>query len=538
MSTRSRDLVLLGAVALVARAAATFVVDWPAFTDPAYYSLVAQRLAEGHGFTTPVLWSFLEVGSHIPDPALLPVASNGHWMPLTSIVAAASMALFGPTYAAGTLPLLVLSALLVPLTYLVTWELWGSRWSAIVAAVLSIFAGPLLIMYPSTDNFAVFGATGAGSLYCAMRAVRAGRPGPWLVLGGMLAGAATLARIDGAFLTLAVATAWFVRRGWTRWRPTIPGGASVTWGAASAVAYLVVIAPWLLRNLSAFGTPLPSTGGHTLWITSYNEQFSIGHDVNVSTYLDWGMMNILLSKLTSWGELIGRTGVLMGGIFLVFFIAGLWIYRRRAELAPFYVYFGVMFFIMGALFTFHAPKGAFYHSAPAWLPWAFGIAAAAVAPACHAAGRAWPFLRRPATHRFLAVAGLSGAVVLSFIGSAILFQQWDRSRVRDEQAAAFLRANAARSDVFMASDPASIHPLTGNPGIAAPFDPYRVIERVVEAYDVKWVIVLRPSPGETDPLGLWDGASAIDSEGNHPSFMPAEPSFEGDDVRIFRVPDG
>ena len=62
------------------------IVPWPPFTDPAYYSLIAQRLAEGHGFTTPVLWSFIEVGSVIPDPAVLPVPSNAHWMPLTSIV--------------------------------------------------------------------------------------------------------------------------------------------------------------------------------------------------------------------------------------------------------------------------------------------------------------------------------------------------------------------------------------------------------------------------------------------------------------------
>ena len=216
-------------------------------------------------------------------------------------------------------------------------------------------------------------------------------------------------------------------------------------------------------------------------------------------------------------------------------MAGIWLFRRRAELAPFLVYFGVMFFAMGLFFTFHAPKGAFYHSAPAWLPWAFAIAAAAVGPACTAAGRWWRFLRRPATHRFVAVAGFAGAIALSVLSSAILFADWDRSRIRDEQAAAFLRANAAPTDVFMASDPASIYPLTGLAGLAAPFDPFSVIEQVVDAYGVDWVMVLRPGPGETDPLNLWDGAAGTDSEGEHPGFLPEEPAFEGDDVRVFRV---
>jgi len=535
MSSRGRDLLVLFLVALVARVVAVILVPWPPFTDPAYYSMIAQRLAEGHGFTTPVLWSFIEVGSVIPDPAVLPVPSNAHWMPLTSLVAASSMAVLGPSYIAGTVPLVILSALLIPLTYLVTVELFGSRGAGLLAAALAIFAGPLVIMYPTTDNFAVFGATGAASLYCSTRAIRAPRPGPWLVAAGMFAGFATLARIDGALLTFGVATAWLVRRGWTPWKAGAEGGATIGWGLGSAAAFVGVLAPWLARNVAVFGTPLPSAGGHTLWIREYNEQFSIGHEVSLTTYVDWGWVNIVGSKLYSWGELVGRTGLLLGGIFFIFFVAGLWLFRRRADLAPFLVYFLAMFVAMGLFFTFHAPKGAFYHSAPAWLPWAFGIAAAAVGPACTAAGRWWRFLRRPATHRFIAVAGLVGAVALSVLSSAILFTQWDRSRIRDEQASAFLRANAAADDVFMASDPASIHPLTDLDGLAGPFDPFAVIEEVVDAYDVDWVIVLRPGPGETDPLNLWDGSAGTDSQGEHPTFLPAEPSFEGDDVRVFRV---
>jgi hypothetical protein len=301
------------------------------------------------------------------------------------------------------------------------------------------------------------------------------------------------------------------------------------------VAYLAVLAPWFARNLEVFGTILPSTGGHTLWITSYNEQFSIGHEVSAATYFDWGWVNIIGSKLTAWAELVARTGVLLGGVFLIFFVAGLWMFRRRAELAPFLVYFVVMFFVMGAIFTFHAPKGAFYHSAPAWLPWAFAISVAAIGPACTAAGRYWAFLKRPATHRFIAVAGVVGAGALSVIGSATLYADWDHSRVRDAEAAAFLREAADPDDVVMASDPASLYPLTGLRGLAAPFDPFNVIGEVVDAYDVRWVVVLSPGDGQPDPLNLWDGAAGVDSEGEHPAFLPDEPAFEGTDLRIYEV---
>jgi len=528
MSQRTRDLLALSLLALVVRAVAVVLVPWPPFTDPAYYSLIAQQLATGHGFTTPVLWSFIEVGSRLPDPAVLPVPSNAHWMPLTSIVAAGSMLLFGPSYVAGTVPLVILSAALVPFTYLLSLELFGVRWQAVAAALLALVAGPLLIMYPTTDNFAVFGVTGAGSLYCSQRAVRAARPGWWLVAGGALAGLATLARIDGVLLTFGVAAAWFARRQWTSL-----GGFGR--GVASAVAFVAVLAPWLARNLAVFGAALPSAGGHTLWITSYNEQFRIGSEVSLATYLEWGWANIIGSKVFSWFELVGRTGVLLGGTFFVFFVAGLWLFRRRADLAPFLAYFGVMFFVMGAVFTFHAPKGAFYHSAPAWLPWAFALSVAAVGPACTAAGRWWRFLLRPATHRFVVVVGVLAAVLLSVIGSATLYGGWERSRVRHEQAAAFLRLVASPDDVFMASDPASLYPLTGLHGVAGSFDPFRVLEQIVDAYEVRWVVVLSPGDGQPDPLSLWNGAAGLDSEGQHPSFLPSQPAFEGDDVRVFEV---
>src|SRR6266508_974081 len=99
------DLVVLTVLALIARVAGAAITGYAPYTDPAYYSLVAERLATGHGFTVPAIWSFLEVGSRLPDPATLPVASNGHWMPLTSIVAAGSMALFGATWRAGQVPM-------------------------------------------------------------------------------------------------------------------------------------------------------------------------------------------------------------------------------------------------------------------------------------------------------------------------------------------------------------------------------------------------------------------------------------------------
>lgn len=522
------ELVVIFVIGLVARVAAALPVDYAPYTDPAYYTLVAQRLASGEGFTVPVIWSFLEVGSALPDPAVLPVASNGHWMPLTSVVAAGAMVLFGESWRAGQAPMILLSALLVPLTAFSAAWLFRRRWVMLLSVVLAVFSGPLLVYYPTIDNFAVFGLLGAGALMSAIRAAQPATSARWLILSGALAGAATLARIDGVLLTIAPAVAWLVRgehrrvHGWTL-------------GFGSAVAFLVVVGPWLVRNLVVFGSALPSAGGATLWITSYNEQFSIGGDVSIESYLDAGLGFIIGSKLDSWFQLVGRTAVLLGGVFILTFVPALWMARRRRELWPFVAYFLAMFLAMGGLFTFHAPRGAYYHSAPAWLPIAIPMAISAVPAAATAAGRLWPFLRRPQTHRFLATAGTLGAVVLSTVGSVAIWREWDRSYRLDVAGAQFFVERGVTNDVVMSSDPAALALLSGNPGVASTPDSYLVLERIVAAFDVRWVVVQLPDGADSDPLGLWRGGAARDAEGNRATWLADEPAFVTPGLRIYEV---
>jgi hypothetical protein len=150
-------------------------------------------------------------------------------------------------------------------------------------------------------------------------------------------------------------------------------------------------------------------------------------------------------------------------------------------------------------------------------------------------GRGWPFLLRPATHRFLAVAGLAGAVALSGVGSAVVLGQWADAHAKLASAARFLTAQTPAGDRVMAYDPAALYELTGRSGVAPPYDGYAVISHVVEAYRIRWVVVtLRP--GETrDPLGLWDGAAAVDGDGRHPDFLPARPAYSAPGVRVYEV---
>lgn len=529
-----RDLLVITAAAVVLRGLAALLVPWAPYLDASYYTVVAENLANGNGFNVPVIWAYLDVGSQIPEQASLPIPSNAHWPPLGPLVAAAGMGIFGPTWDAGQVPMVIVSAAIPPLTYLVGFELFASRRIAIGAAVLALFPGPLFILYPSIDNFALFGLFGTLVLYASMRAVRSERPAWWLVLAGAAAGAAALTRIDGVLLTVAPATAWLIGRGWTPWQ-RIGGRPSWAGGSASAGAFLLVVAPWLFRNLAVFGTVMPSAGGHTLWITSYNEQFSIGHEISLASYLDWGWANILASKGETWAIVGGRTLVLMGGFLVLPFLGGMWAFGRRSELAPFLIYFTLVFFLMGALFTFHAPQSAWYHSAPAWLGFAYPVALAGIPPTFTWLSRFWRFLGRRQTHTFLAAIGLMAAFTLSVLGSVNLWGQWATSRALDETAADFFIENGLTHDVVMHRDAAALHLISGNPAIAIPYDRYPIVETAARAYGARWLVISQLEGEFRAPLGLWDGGRAVDAAGNRADWLATAPALDTGKLRIFEI---
>lgn len=529
-----RDLFVITAAALILRGLAAVIVPWSPYLDSTYYTVVAEQLATGQGLTAPVIWAFLEVGAQIPPDPVLPIPSNAHWPPLSALLSAGAMAVFGPTWQAGQVPHVLFSALIPPFTYVVARDFFGGRRLGLGAAMLAIFAGPLFILYPAIDNFALIGLLGTAVLWMGARAIRSPRPDPWIIGAGAVTGFAALTRIDGVFLTLAPATAWLIGRGWAPWK-TMGGKPSFAAGFASAGAFLLVVAPWLVRQAIVFGSALPSTGGHTLWITSYNEQFSIGHEVSLSTYLDWGWANIIGSKLSTLAVISGRTMVLMGGFLVISFAGGLWAFRRRPELAPFFVYFGAVVILMAGLFTFHAPQSAWYHSAPAWLGFGLPVALAGIPPTANAIGRLWPFLRRPRTHVFLGGVGVIAAIVLSILGSASLYDGWISGRGRNVTAAQFFIENELTDAVVMYREASALNLLSGNPAVAFPYDPYPVIEDAVRAYDVEWVVVTRLASELRAPLGLWDGGRAVDDDGNRADFLANAPAFEADDVRVFEV---
>ncbi|MGH2536707.1 MAG: hypothetical protein ACRDHL_04875, partial [Candidatus Promineifilaceae bacterium] len=197
------DLALLGVIGLGLQAAWTAAIQAPTYMDAYYYAINGRQLAEGHGFSEPIIWQYLDA------PAGLPAPSHTYWMPLASILAAAGYRLGG--YATDGLLFWLLAGLLPLLAYAISQRLSGERWQAWAAALFAAAGGYYAAFLGQTATFAPFAWAGGVALlllglgWCAAdkgKTVAAGRVRALWLLAGVCAGLAHLTRADGVLLML------------------------------------------------------------------------------------------------------------------------------------------------------------------------------------------------------------------------------------------------------------------------------------------------------------------------------------------------
>jgi hypothetical protein len=114
-----RTPIALYALALAVRAVLVALFPDPAYPDSFYYVDVARAIAAGNGLNVDFVWVFGEVGNRLPDPAVLPIPSNAHWLPLASFIQAPFVSILGPTAVASALPGILLGSFVAPLTYFI-----------------------------------------------------------------------------------------------------------------------------------------------------------------------------------------------------------------------------------------------------------------------------------------------------------------------------------------------------------------------------------------------------------------------------------
>lgn len=482
-------------VALCARIVTAALFPDPAYPDSFYYVNLARELAAGHGLSLDYIWNFVEVGGRLPDAtaAILPIPSNAHWMPLAALVQVPFIWLLGPTALASGLPFWLAAAFTAPLTWLIGRDAGLPQWQSVGAGLLVGVPGAVSPYLSQPDNFSLFMPLGALSLWACARGLRGDRRG--FVLGGACVGVATLARNDGILLGIPFALA-FAADLWRRWRSAARAPMHIGWGPALACAalFVIVMAPWYVRQLSVLGSLSPSAGsGRILWITDYRQLYSVSGNPSLSTFLAQGIGPLLSSRV---GGLVAAAGIFVAMPLMVFLApftaVGAWVSRRNPNFVPWLIYGMALLLFSGLLFAVHVPYGTFLHSAVALMPHVYLLALGGIAVVVGWVARHRTSWNAERASRVFAGMTVGVAIFTGIAFSAITIGQWRvEQQTRRQLGIALATVAAPISDRIMSPDAGGYRYLTGHPGIVTPDDPLPIVEEALRLYDVRWLALER-----------------------------------------------
>jgi hypothetical protein len=451
-------------------------------------------------------------------------------MPLASLVQVPFLLLFGNVAWAAALPFALIGATAAPLTWAIARDAGARRTVAIGAGFLVAIPVLSLTYMAQPDNFSIYQPLVAAALWMGARGLR-GSPRSF-VLAGLFAGVATLSRNDGLLVlaALALAFAWDRSRAWRAGRtnpPAIPLAAAM----GCVALFVLVMAPWWLRQLAVFGSLSPSsTSGRVFFIRDIGEWNSITAPATLDHLLGMGIGPFLVTRVGGLVAAVMIFTTLIAGFVLAPFMAiGAWVRRRSLDFGPFFLYAILLFAFSALVSAVHVPGGTFIHSAVALAPHAYILALEGIAVAV-----AWIAVRRRAWNADAATtiftgATLAFAAVAAVFGSLFVHQVWADSRDKfiavDD---ALDRAGAPATDRVMSIDASGTKYWTGRGGVVLVNDPLDVIESVARGYDIRWLVLDRE-----------DGVAAIrpvlDGE-VHPGWLGQPVQAFGDPVRLAIYP--
>lgn len=271
--TSVHKLLLICLGALVFRLILLQFVHFPGIADPNHYYNMAVRLVEGHGFTIDYIWQY-----SLPPQSI--VHPEEHWMPLTAVLAAAPMLIFGENVQAALLPFLVIGALLPILAYWAARQLDLSENSALFSAA-ALAALPEFALYSlRTDTLIPSALFTCLAVLLLTRGLRRG--GVLSFIGsGVAAGLAYLTRNDAVLLLPMLIVTLFIYAAMRRqlsafhWRGAV----------LMPLVALVVVTPWLIRNLNTLGMLGSPETSSMFFFTDHNDHYAYGRKFTLETML-------------------------------------------------------------------------------------------------------------------------------------------------------------------------------------------------------------------------------------------------------------
>lgn len=482
----------------------------PGHGDHAYYFELAKNLAEGRGFVIDYVWHFLV----LPDG--LTHYSNDFWMPLTSIIISVFLMAFGKSMLSALLPSIIFGLGLAFITFFIGMEYTKSRMISLWSAIICLFAPSLFKYSLLTDSsvyYAVFVAAGL------LMIIKAKSQPKFYIAAAIFAGLAHLTRQDGLFLMLVLLLAIVVSADNMKSKMRL-----VIFGLA---AYLLTISPLPVINFMSTGRLFISKTYKIAFVTTHDDIYSYAKDLSLSSYLSWGMRNILTSKIAAlWNNIIAILQSFSRELVVISILAfsrmislKIWRFRWNDYYPPL-VFLALLFIFYTLIATFPAMGGAFFRSAMAFVP--FGIVMAVE--------MLKKIIRKPQAFGLLMMlilaAAIAGSVRLSKATVADVNQQAQELK---SIAAAIEAMNIDESEiVIMTRNPWETNVITGFKTVQIPNNDIDTIYEIARKYGANYLV--QPAP-RVALEGIYSG------EIRDPRFEFVA-GVEKTDYKIFRISGG
>jgi 4-amino-4-deoxy-L-arabinose transferase-like glycosyltransferase len=263
-------LALLGGVWLGYEALIIAALPYVGHADYADNAVVARNLVAGRGWVVDYVTQFY----HLYDGTTRPQET---WPLLQPVWMAPFLALFGPHAWAAKIPNLLFNVLLLLLIYHVGTHLWDRR-VGLLAALLTLTNHLFFTLTIYTTSDLGFVLLSMAAIFLMYRAVEAQQAEPaatplhrraalrYLAGSGVLAGLMMLQKPSGALIAVGIGL-WYI---FSTLRPNLASLRRLTlrFGLWALLA-LVVLSPYLARNMALFGAPVYSTESYDAWVLGY-----------------------------------------------------------------------------------------------------------------------------------------------------------------------------------------------------------------------------------------------------------------------------
>lgn len=516
-------------LALAIRLAAATQLPFPATEPSAWYIGVAANMLAGDGLVSDAVWSYATPPLVAPKPAF------ELWQPMSAFVSAAGMAVLGQGLWAAQVAGALLGAFVAPLAWAIAREaaavngLDPRRGSAVAlgAGLITAVSAPLILGSVVPDSYMPFTVFTLVAVLLVPRALgfRAGSPsvaahGIWPGVGlGLAMGLAYLSRQESIWLGLTVLLMllWTVRRR----APGERAGSFLRRLWPIVVGGLIVVTPWLIRNMVDLGSPFPGQAIENMFLTQNEDIFAFRDRPDASTYLGQGLASVLWNPVAAaWDALFNVISVTAFPIGLIGLVAIVGLRRSAALRCPtailaLLVSGGLTFVSTMLLFPVASLWGTFLHASGPLLV-ALAIMAALGGDALLARISELRHWERPnvilAPIALVAVTGLLAVFQLN-----VLAAQAGQTESRYTALAGAVEAHARDTGRSIPGTIITDHPMwvaavLDQPAIALPDEEPAAVVELAERFGAPWIVLVGERGRYPDALLGADGRSCLAAE--------------------------